>query len=437
MKDNKEWAYEALNANSPNLDLIITNSLISKPDFRAYFEKKLMFKNINFQLETRFLAQLSIPELIERKKFVLSEEFRTVIEAKEISADAVEQFLYVLSYSLTKKGIENQEVLALLINKTENKSEQEKLNQGKDFATNYAVKIAKLLAIYSVKLDPEDYEYILKYSVFDSFLSFRYDIDINIIENYMNKNYSIDIKGIISNNGRNSNSWELRRGIENVLYETLYSSEKDIHKYIYKLVPYYLMLDDPQTIESGARKPGRNRRLGHFLSLAIDRNQGNELNYLYANLTTDNYPNIDPLALLKIKKRLTYAYKNLYDFHGGRFVNSTLPSSYRGGIRLKYEIEKVKLPFKTQTYSRMRDLDIKALKLINDDVALEKFILIYNNAEKIKMGRVMEKAGNYYARNYLFKISVTLTVKQLEAAVVLLDNWEGTAEEFEKMIVIL
>ena len=250
----------------------------------------------------------------------------------------------------------------------------------------------------------------------------------------MNKDYSIDADGKISNNGIVSSSWDHIIAMVRVLDDSLYGTSVNLSKSIYKLVPYYILIEDHRSIESGARKPSYRRRSGHMLSLAFDGDQVAEINDLYLNLTVENYPKINPVVLIKIRKRLTYAYKNLFNFQEGKFVESG--NRYKRQRYANSEIVKVSLPITPRNLA-IGGQYLQALKSVEDDSSLEKFILMYNNRYKINMGRLMRSAGHHYAFIYLYSISGRLSLDQFQTAVVMLDNWEGTAEEFEKMVVIL
>ena len=78
----------------------------------------------------------------------------------------------------------------------------------------------------------------------------------------------------------------------------------------------------------------------------------------------------------------------------------------------------------------------RVIKKYQKSNELEKFVLLIENTDKLR-GRNAMASEIGFAFDYLWELSSKLSLVELEIDTAMLPDWEGSVEDFEKMVVAL
>ena len=175
----------------------------------------------------------------------------------------------------------------------------------------------------------------------------------------------------------------------------------------------------------------------HFLQ----EDQVEEINELYNKLTIENYPTFKEEELSKIKKRLTYAFKYYFDFNDGVFTRAKIQGYPLGSNWYKpYSIQTVTLPQTLNKYYMSKD-KLRMLRGVQSMRMLDSFAMIDLNRDELGYTELSKRLKSKKYRTiyekeflYFFDLAKKLDLKQLETALIMVREWEGSVKDFENMV---
>lgn len=164
-----------------------------------------------------------------------------------------------------------------------------------------------------------------------------------------------------------------------------------------------------------------------------DRREVAEINSLYTKLTPEEYPLINDSAIAEIKKDIFETYIKFFLYEDSQFKQK-VPLTTKNQRNVNKH-KKVVVPVLDNKPTLSCDR-VQVLKSIKTGLELEKYILINKYNSELTEENLKIKI-NSTLFTYLYNLSTKITLSQLHTAVIMLPEWEGSIQDFERMVILL